>query len=233
MKNFLPALICLALAGCGTPETPAATVAPAAASAAPDAMAEPVAPAPAATANPETYGQYLTCKINGHFYLAYYDENHLTNVTNSMNLANRADFDTHTDFAPVNGENVSSSLSLVFFDLAKKRVGTYTSPDGFHINGQATFAKASGPGVDKYSFTIAKNQTLTVTSLENGIVKGNFTADVMDDRDPDYTAGGLDKQPYHLTEGHFKLALNGGLKEVKVDKNGDVDLQKAMKDMMK
>ena len=224
MKNlFLPTLLCLALAGCGTPETPtdAATAAPAA----PDAMAEPAAAPAAETVNPETYGQYLACKIDGQPYLAYYADGHTTNVSNPVNMASRTDFATSADQVPLNGDTKLSELHLLLFNLAKKRVGTYTSPNEFTLDGHTCFAKKSGTGVDDIHFTLARNQQLTVSSLEKGVVKGNFTADVVDDHDPTHVL--------HLTEGTFKLALDGGVKEIGKKADGDVDMDKLMKDVMK
>ena len=234
MKSLLlPTLVCLALMGCGTPETSTDTPAtPAAADAtaepaAADATAEPAAPAatPAETADPESYGQYMSCKINGQAYLASYVDGHTSNISNPVNMASRTDFATSADQVPLNGDTKISELHLILFNLAKKRVGTYTSPKDFHLDGHTAFAKASGTGLDEYHFTLADGQTLTVKSLENGIVKGSFTADVMDDNDKSHVL--------HLTEGFFKLALDGGVKEISKKADGDVDLDKLMKDAMK
>ena len=221
MKKFVfSALCCLVLAGCAAPETPTNT---AAAPAVPDAMAEPAATA--APTNPETYGQYLACKIDGQPYLAYYADGHTTNVSNPVNMARRTDFATSADQVPLNGDTKLSELHLLLFGLAKKRAGTYTSPNDFTLDGHTCFAKKTGTGVDDIHFTLAKNQQLTVSSLEKGVVKGHFTADVVDDHDPAHVL--------HLTEGTFKLALDGGVKEIGQQPNGDVDMDKLMKDALK
>ena len=223
MKKYVfPVLLGFVLPGCGdhSASAPAATETPAAAVATPAAT-----PEPAATADPESYGQYVACKIDGQPYLAYYVEGHTSNVSNPLNMASRTDFATSADQVPLNGDTKISELHLILFDLAKKRVGTYRSPDGFTLDGHTAFAKPAGAGLDEVHFTVAGGQTLTVKSLENGIVKGSFTADVVDDHDK--------TRVLHLTEGFFKLALDGGVKEIGKKKGGDVDMDKLMRDALK
>lgn len=223
MKKYVfPVLLGFVLPGCGdhSASAPAATETPAAAVATPAAT-----PEPAATADPESYGQYVACKIDGQPYLAYYVEGHTSNVSNPLNMASRTDFATSADQVPLNGDTKISELHLILFDLAKKRVGTYRSPDGFTLDGHTAFAKPAGAGLDEVHFTVAGGQTLTVKSLENGIVKGSFTADVVDDHDKGHVL--------HLTEGFFKLALDGGVKEIGKKKGGDVDMDKLMRDALK
>ncbi len=225
MKKYVfPVLFGLVLSGCGdhSASAPAATETPAAET---SAAAAPEPAAPAATADPESYGQYVSCKIDGQPYLAYYVEGHTSNISNPLNLASRTDFASSADQVPLNGDTKISELHLILFNLAKKRVGTYRSPDGFTLDGHTAFAKPAGAGLDEVHFTVAGGQTLTVKSLENGIVKGSFTADVVDDHDKN--------RVLHLTEGFFKLALDGGVKEIGQKKDGDVDMDKLMRDALK
>lgn len=221
---LLPALACLALAGCGRPEAAADTAAAPAETATLAEAAAPAAP-PAETVDPQAYGQYLSCKIDGQPYLAYYADGHTTDVQNPINMAGRTDFATRADEAPLNGDTKLSALNLVLFNLAKKGAGPYTSPKDFHLDGHTCFAKKTGPGVDDVHFIVALGQQLTLSSLKDGVAEGTFALDVQDENDKAHLL--------KLTEGRFKLALDGGVKTLKVDQNGDVDMNKLMKDVMK
>ena len=220
-KLFFAALLSGALVACGGP-TPEATVTTA------PATAPAAAPAPPATAddapgNYQRYAQYLWCRIDGQPYLAYHAEGHTTNISNPVNMARRTDFVTSADQVPLNGDTKISDMQLLLFNLTRKGAGQYRSPRDFHLDGRTAFAQ--GAGLREVHFAVADGQTLTVSSLKEGVAEGTFSLDVVDQNNKG--------RVLKLTDGHFRLALDGGLKSLTIDENGDTDLQKMMKDAMK
>ncbi len=160
------------------------------------------APAAAATQDYHSYPQYLSCSINGQPYLAYYADGHTSNISNPVNMANRTDFATSADQVQLNGGTKISELHFLLFDLAKKGAGTYTSTKEFNMDGHTSFAE--GSGLKEVHFVVADGQQLTISSLKDSTIEGSFSFDAVDEQNK--------SNVLKITDGHFKLMLDGGVK---------------------
>lgn len=159
------------------------------------------------------YEQYVSCKIDGQPYLAYYAPHHTAAVVNTVNMPARYSFSTSADEEKINGKTKLSELEFNLFHMDRKKAGTYTSPDEFEIHGHTDFPEN---GQLKYvRFATTKDQQLMITSIKDGIVEGTFSAAVADENDPAHIL--------QITDGHFKVK-QGGKTSIKADENGDVNM---------
>ncbi len=179
-----------------------------------------VAPPADATPNFRSYPQYLSCKIDGQPYVAYYADGHITGITNALNMPSQIVFATSAEQEELNGKTKISELTLTFFTLPKTGVGTYTSNKGFYLMGHTSFAE--GTGLKEYHFNTGEGQQLTVTSFQNRIVEGTFNLEVIDENDPAHKL--------KLTDGVFKLQQGGDTK-IQVNEEGDVNMDSMMKSL--
>ena len=177
-----------------------------------------VAPPASETPDFRSYPQYLSCKIEGQVYVAYYAEGHITGITNALNMPARMVFATSADQEQLNGQTKISELNLTFFGLTQKGPGTYTSTKDFYLDGHTSFAE--GTGLKEYHFKTGEGQQLTVTSFKEGLVEGTFSFDVVDENNPAHIL--------KLTDGVFKLQQEGETK-IQVNENGDVNMDSLMK----
>lgn len=177
------------------------------------------------TAAPDyrSYAQYVSCSINGQPYLAYSADGHSSNISNPVNMPTRTDFATSADQVEMNGGTKISELHFLFFDLAKKGAGTYTSPKEFYMDGHTSFPE--GAVLKEVHFIIAEGQQLTVSSVKDSTIEGSFAFDALDENDK--------SKVLKITDGHFKLHVDGGIKSLKVNSDGDVDMDKLIKDATK
>ncbi len=60
------------------------------------------------------YPQYVSCKIDGQPYVAYYADNHITGISNSLNIPSQVVFSTSADQVEINGETKKARLILAF-----------------------------------------------------------------------------------------------------------------------
>lgn len=183
----------------------------------PDKQSAPAENTPAKTTETATdyrqYAQYVSCKINGQPYLAYYADHHVTAIVNTLNTSSRFSFSTSADEEKINGETKLSELEFNLYNLAGKGTGIYTSPNDFDMHGHTDFP---ANGKLKYvRFATVNGQQLTVTAYKDGVVEGTFNVDVADDSNP--------ASVLKITEGVFKIRA-GGKTVIKADHNGDVNM---------
>ena len=162
------------------------------------------------------YPQYVSCKINGQPYLAYYDANNTLGVFNSMNLPSRQDFSTRENQVEINGETKISQMDFSFYTLSKKPEGTLTSNNDFRVAGYTMFPE--GGKLVKVGFETTDGQQLTLTSFKDGILEGTFNFE--DKSDP--------ARIVKITDGVFKLKQEGKT-NMQFDKNGDINMDSLLK----
>ena len=170
----------------------------------------------AVTPDFRSYPQYVSCKIDGHPYMAYSDANNTLGVFNSMNLPSRQDFSTRENQVEINGETKISQMDFSFYTLSKKQAGTLTSNKDFHVDGYTMFPE--GDKLVRVSFETVNGQQLTITSFKDGVLEGTFNFE--DNSDP--------KHIVKVTDGVFKLKIEGKT-NLQYDKNGDVDMDSLLK----
>lgn len=166
----------------------------------------------------QNYPQYVSCKIDGQPYVAYYSESHIGGITNSLNMASQVVFSTSADQVQINGKTKISQLDFSFFTLNKTGAGTLTSNTDFYFQGHTDFPE--GGSLKYVSFTTKAGQQLVLTSFKDGLLEGTFSFDVVDEKDPAHIL--------KITEGVFKLQQEGKT-SVKTDKNGDVNMDSLIK----
>lgn len=150
--------------------------------------------------------------------MAYYNENHTTGITNSLNMPLRQDFSTSADQVNINGKTKISQLEFSFYSLQKKGEGTLTSLLDFYVQGHTDFPVN---GDLKYvSFKTGSNQHLSLASSKDGIFEGTFSFDVIDENDP--------KHILKITEGYFKFKQDKPT-NLKTDVNGDINMDSLLK----
>jgi hypothetical protein len=159
------------------------------------------------------YAQYVTCKIDGQPYDAYYADGHTTGITNSLNMPSRLVFSTSADQEEVNGKTKISELEIQLFGLSKKPTGALTSNGEFYIAGHTDFPQ--GSELKYVRFASKAGQTMQITSNKDGVIEGTFSVDVADESDASHIL--------KITDGAFKLATGGDTK-VKVNANGDANM---------
>ena len=162
------------------------------------------------------FPQYVSCKIDGHPYMAYYDANNTLGVFNSMNLPSRQDFSTRENQVEINGETKISQMDFSFYTLSKKPDGTLTSNDDFHVAGYTMFPE--GGKLKRVSFETRDGQQLTLTSSKDGLLEGTFSFE--DNADPAHIV--------KVTDGVFKLKMEGKT-NLQYDKSGDVNMDSLLK----
>ena len=170
----------------------------------------------AVTPDFRNYPQYVSCKIDGHPYLAYYDANNTLGVFNSMNLPSRQDFSTRENQVEINGETKISQMDFSFYTLSKKPEGTLTSNNDFRVAGYTMFPE--GGKLARVSFETGEGQQLTLTSFKDGILEGTFNFE--DKSDP--------ARIVKITDGVFKLKQEGKT-NMQFDKNGDINMDSLLK----
>ena len=168
----------------------------------------------------QNYPQYVSCKINGQPYLAYYDAGHITAITNALNISSQVVFATSADQETINGKTKISELSFSFYTLATKGAGVLASVKDFYVQGHTDFP--AGNDLKYTSFKTTSGQTLTLESYNDGILQGRFAFDVADENDPSHIL--------KITDGNFKL-LQVKPTNIKPDANGDVNMDSLMKSL--
>ena len=172
----------------------------------------------AVTPDLQNYSQYVSCKIDGHPYIAYSDANNTLGVFNSMNLPSRQDFSTRENQVEINGETKISQMDFSFYTLSKKSEGTLTSNTDFHVDGYTMFPE--GGKLVRVSFETKDGQQLTITSFKDGILEGTFS--FVDNADP--------AKIVKVTDGIFKFKMEGKT-NLQYDKNGDVNMDSLLKSL--
>ena len=172
----------------------------------------------AVTPDLQNYSQYVSCKIDGHPYIAYSDANNTLGVFNSMNLPSRQDFSTRENQVEINGETKISQMDFSFYTLSKKSEGTLTSNTDFHVDGYTMFPE--GGKLGRVSFETKDGQQLTITSFKDGILEGTFS--FVDNADP--------AKIVKVTDGIFKFKMEGKT-NLQYDKNGDVNMDSLLKSL--
>ena len=172
--------------------------------------------APAVISDFRSYPQYVSCKIDGHPYVAYSDANNTLGVFNSMNLPSRQDFSTRENQVEINGETKISQMDFSFYTLSKKPEGTLTSNTDFHVEGYTMFPE--GSKLVRVSFETKDGQQLTIRSFKDGILEGTFS--FLDNADP--------AKIVKVTDGIFKFKMEGKT-NLQYDKNGDVNMDSLLK----
>lgn len=159
------------------------------------------------------YAQYISCKIDGQPFLAYYEDGHTTGITNSLNLPSQVVFNGSADEAKINGKTKTSELNISFYTLPKKATGTLTSNTDFYVQGHTDMPE--GGDLKYVSFVTKSGQSLIITSNKDGVLEGSFSMDVVDENNPSRTL--------KITDGNFKLK-QGGKSSVQTDANGNVNM---------
>ena len=104
--------------------------------------------------------------------------------------------------------------------MAKMPTGTLTSNKDFYVQGHTDFQV--GNDLKYVSFTTKAGQQLTITSNKEGLIEGTFNFEVVDESDPTHVL--------KITDGVFKLQQEGKT-AVKVDENGDVNMDSLLKNV--
>jgi len=104
----------------------------------------------AVTPDFRNYPQYVSCKIEGQPYLAYYTDNHITGITNSLNIPSQVVFSTSADQVEINGDTKISQMDFSFYTLSKKQEGTLTSNKDFYVDGYTMFPESGKLGTGKF-----------------------------------------------------------------------------------
>jgi len=171
-----------------------------------------------ATVTPDfrNYSQYVSCKINGQPYVAYYADNHITGISNSLNIPSQVVFSTRADQVEINGETKISEIDFSFYTLNKVGAGLLTSNKDVRVAGYTMFPE-DGKLV-KVGFETTKGQQLTLTSFKDGILEGTFGFE--DKSDP--------ARIVKITDGVFKMKQEGKT-NLQYDKNGDVNMDSLLK----
>ena len=172
----------------------------------------------AVTPDLQNYPQYVSCKIDGHTYIAYSDANNTLGVFNSMNQPSRQDFSTRENQVEINGETKISQMNFSFYTLSKKPEGTLTSNTDFHVDGYTMFPE--GGKLARVSFETKNGQQLTITSFKDGILEGTFSFE--DNADP--------AKIVKVTDGIFKFKMEGQT-NLQYDKSGDVNMDSLLKSL--
>lgn len=164
----------------------------------------------------KSYPQYLYCKIDGQPYVAYYNDDHIGGITNSLNLPSNLVFSTSADQVQINGKTKISEFDISFYSLPK--TGILTSTKDFYAQGHTDFPEN---GDLKYvSFATKKEQQLTLSTVKDGMLEGTFTFNVVDENNANHVL--------KITEGVFKLQ-QGKKTNLQMDKNGDVNMDSMLK----
>jgi hypothetical protein len=153
---------------------------------------------PGTTVDPTTYDQYITCKVDGTTYTAYYAAGHTTNVNCVFNSSVQTVFETSADEIEVTGaDNLLSDLSITLIGFQAKGVGTYTGGDDLYLDG--VIERMVGGSKQRIAYVVSHNETLVVESYTGGYIKGTFSVEVQDENNP----GTL----YQVTEGKFRMKV--------------------------
>ncbi len=174
-----------------------------------------------ATITPDykTLPQYLSCKLDGQPYLAADNFGSITNI----NMSGRITFATSAEQVKINDETKISEFNFQFFNIETQGAATYISTKDFYVDGHTDFVEN---GKLKYvSFSIKDGQQITISSYKDGLIEADFAFDVVDEKDPTHIL--------KITDGHLKLQQTGKGATMKVDANGDVDINKVLNDAMK
>ncbi|MBL7718986.1 MAG: hypothetical protein JNL72_09140 [Flavipsychrobacter sp.] len=152
-----------------------------------------------APADPKSYDQYITCKIDGTTYTAYYAPGHTTNIACMFNNSVQTVFETSADEITVTGgAKLLSNMSVTLFGFQAKGAGTYEGGDDLYLDG-ALERQVDG-AKQRLSFVVVHGQTLTVSSYSNGYIEGTFAVQVYDENSNTDT--------YQVTEGSFRMKVN-------------------------
>ncbi len=170
----------------------------------------------AVTPDFRNYPQYVSCKINGQPYVAYYAENHIAGITNSLNIPSQVVFHSSADQVQINGDTKISEIDFSFYKLTKESSGTLTSNKDFRVDGYTMFPE--GGKLVQVGFETVDGQQLTITSFKDGLLEGTFSFE--DKRNP--------ARIVNITEGVFKFQQEGKT-NVQYDKNGDINMDSLMK----
>jgi hypothetical protein len=153
---------------------------------------------PGATVDPTTYDQYITCKVDGTTYTAYYAAGHTTSVNCVFNSTVQTVFETSADEVVVTGgDNLLSNMSITLFGFQAKGAGTYTGGDDLYLDG--VIERMVSGSKQRISYVVSHNETLVVESVNNGYIKGSFSVQVQDENNPGVY--------YQITEGKFRMKL--------------------------
>lgn len=147
--------------------------------------------------DPTTYEQYLTCKVDGTTYTAYYAPGHTTSLNCVFNIASQTSFESSADEVKEGGETMLSNLQFTLYGFQAKKAGVYTCPEDLYLDG--TMERMVNGAKQRFSWVISHGESLTVSSYNNGIIEGTFSAEVQDENNPTKT--------YMVTDGKFKIKV--------------------------
>lgn len=147
--------------------------------------------------NPTSYEQYLTCKVDGTTYTAYYAPDHTTKIVCALNIKSQTIFETDADEIKEGGETLLSNLSFTLYGFQAKEAGVYTCPEDLYLDG--TLERMVNGKKERINYVISHGQSFTVSSYKNGIMEGTFSAEVQDENNP--------VKRYMITEGKFKVKV--------------------------
>ena len=170
----------------------------------------------AVTPDFRNYPQYVSCKINGQPYVAYYAENHITGISNSLNIPSQVVFHSSADQVKINGDTKISEIDFSFYKLTKESSGTLTSNKDFRVDGYTMFPE--GGKLVQVGFETVDGQQLTITSFKDGLLEGTFSFE--DKTNP--------ARIVKITDGVFKFQQEGKT-NLQYDKNGDVNMDSLLK----
>ncbi len=148
--------------------------------------------------DPTTYDQYITCKVDGTTYTAYNTTGHTTNLNCVFSNSVQTVFESSADEIAVTGSDpLLSNMSITLFGFEAKGVGTYTGGDDLYLDG--TLERMVNGTKQRLDHVVVHQETLVVTSYNNGYIQGTFALEVYDEDNPGTT--------YQITEGKFKMKV--------------------------
>lgn len=148
--------------------------------------------------DPTTYDQYITCKIDGTTYTAYYTAGHTTYLNCVFNNSVQTVFETSADQITSGSESLLSNMSITLFGFQAKEAGTYEGGDDLYLDG--TLERMVNGSKQRLDFVVVHGETLTVDSYSNGYITGTFAVEVYDENST--------SDKYNITEGKFRMKVN-------------------------
>ncbi len=149
------------------------------------------------TTDPTTYEQYITCKIDGTTYTAYYTAGHTTYLNCVYNGTSQTVFETNADQVTSGAQTLLSDMSVTLYGFQAKQAGTYTCPADLYLDG--TLERVVNGSKERITYVISHGESLTVSSYKNGIIEGTFAVEVQDENNS--------SKLYQVTDGKFKMKV--------------------------
>lgn len=147
--------------------------------------------------DPTSYEQYITCKVDGTTYTAYYEAGHTTYLNCVYNATSQTSFESSADQVKVNGETLISDMQFTLYGFQAKGAWVYSCPEDLYLDG--TLERVVNGTKQRITYVISHGESLTVSSYKNNIIEGTFAVEVQDENDA--------SKIYMITDGKFRIKV--------------------------